>query len=43
MIGFGSPTVRYIGIAVVAGVITWILWPDNDDNMSPACPNKTCK
>ena len=41
--GFGSPTVRYIGIAVVAGVITWILWPDNDDNMSPSCPNKTCK
>ncbi len=39
--GFGSPTARYIEIAVVGGIITWILWPDNDD-MSPMCPNKTC-
>jgi hypothetical protein len=39
--GISSLTARYIGIAIVGGIITWILWPDNDD-MSPACPSKTC-
>jgi hypothetical protein len=38
---YNSPTAHYIEIVAVIGIITWILWPDNDD-MSPACPNKTC-
>ena len=44
----GRQWLTYGGIAagffviVIAGIITWILWPDNDD-MSPSCPNKTCK
>ena len=41
-LGFGSPTARYIEIAVVGGIITWILWP-HDKPLSPASPTTTVR
>jgi hypothetical protein len=37
-----SPTAVYTGIGTVVGITTWVLLKD-DDPISPACPDKTCK
>ena len=37
-----SPAVLYTGIGTVVGITTWVLLQD-EDPISPACPNKTCK
>lgn len=36
-----SPTAVYTGIGIVVGITTWVLLQD-DDPMSPACPDNTC-
>ncbi len=36
-----SSTAIYTGIAIVGGVTTWVLLQD-DEPLSPACPNNTC-
>jgi len=36
-----SSTAIYTGIAIVGGITTWVLL-QNDDPLSPACPNNTC-
>ena len=35
-----SPAI-YTGLAIVGGITTWVLL-QNDDPLSPACPNNTC-
>jgi hypothetical protein len=37
-----SSAAIYTGIAIVGGVTTWVLLQD-DDPLSPACPNNTCR
>jgi hypothetical protein len=37
-----SPTAVYTGIGIVTGITLWVLLQD-DDPLSPACPDKTCK
>src|SRR5712671_4414588 len=37
-----SSAAIYTGIAIVGGVTTWVLLQD-DDPLSPACPNNTCQ
>jgi len=39
---YNSPTARYIGAVTIGVILIWLLWPDNDD-MSPACPQKPCQ
>jgi len=36
-----SSTAIYTGLAIVGGITTWVLL-QNDDPLSPACPNNTC-
>jgi ferric-dicitrate binding protein FerR (iron transport regulator) len=36
-----SSTAIYTGIAIVGGITTWVLL-QNDEPLSPACPNNTC-
>jgi len=37
-----SNTAIYTGLAIIGGVTTWVLIQD-DDPLSPSCPNKTCQ
>ncbi len=36
-----SNTAIYTGLAIIGGVTTWVLLQD-DDPLSPSCPNNTC-
>jgi len=36
-----SSTAVYTGLAIIGGVTTWVLLQD-DDPLSPSCPNNTC-
>jgi hypothetical protein len=37
-----SNTAIYTGLAIIGGVTTWVLIQD-DDPLSPSCPNNTCR